>query len=154
MKTATLCYLLKESEILLAMKKRGFGKGRINGIGGKKEDTETVEQSAIREIKEEVGVDVEERFLEKRGIIDFYFKDKPQWNQKVYIFFIRKWQGEAKESDEVKPVWYKFQDIPFDKMWKDDPHWLLKAIQGKNIKAKFYFDLEGKKLYKFKVNEF
>ncbi|OIP76236.1 MAG: hypothetical protein AUK09_02515 [Parcubacteria group bacterium CG2_30_36_38] len=37
MKQATLCLLIKRDskEILLAMKKRGFGVGKWNGVGGK-----------------------------------------------------------------------------------------------------------------------
>jgi len=38
MKDATLCLLIKENpakEILLTMKKRGFGVGKWNGVGGK-----------------------------------------------------------------------------------------------------------------------
>ena len=31
----TLCLLKKDNSILLAMKKRGFGSGKYNGIGGK-----------------------------------------------------------------------------------------------------------------------
>lgn len=31
----TLCLLKKENSILLAMKKRGFGAGKYNGVGGK-----------------------------------------------------------------------------------------------------------------------
>ena len=35
MKKTTLCFLLKNDEVLLAMKKRGFGVGKWNGVGGK-----------------------------------------------------------------------------------------------------------------------
>jgi hypothetical protein len=38
-KQATLLFLIKDQKILLAMKKRGFGKGRWNGVGGKPEKT-------------------------------------------------------------------------------------------------------------------
>jgi len=31
----TLCLLRRNEEILLAMKKRGFGEGKYNGVGGK-----------------------------------------------------------------------------------------------------------------------
>ena len=35
MQTETLCLLMRDNEILLAMKKRGFGVGKWNGVGGK-----------------------------------------------------------------------------------------------------------------------
>ena len=31
----TLCLLKKDDSILLALKKRGFGEGNYNGVGGK-----------------------------------------------------------------------------------------------------------------------
>lgn len=55
---ATLCLLIKDGKILLAMKKRGFGVGRWNGAGGKfdSEKDKDILGAAIRETKEEIGV--------------------------------------------------------------------------------------------------
>ena len=52
----TLCLLRKDNKILLAMKKRGFGTGKYNGVGGKIENGETLNEAMIRETKEEIGV--------------------------------------------------------------------------------------------------
>ena len=54
----TLLFLLKDKQILLAEKKRGFGVGKYNGIGGKLEPGETLTQTMIRETQEEIVVDV------------------------------------------------------------------------------------------------
>jgi len=35
MRQTTLCLLIKEGEVLLGMKKRGFATGKWNGFGGK-----------------------------------------------------------------------------------------------------------------------
>ena len=56
----TLLLLRKDNEILLAKKKRGFGEGKYNGVGGKLEDGETPEEAMIRETEEEIM-----RLLEK-----------------------------------------------------------------------------------------
>ena len=53
---ATLCYLLKDDEVLLIRKKRGIGAGKINGPGGKVDPGETPLEAAVRETREEVGV--------------------------------------------------------------------------------------------------
>ena len=52
----TLCLLKKDNSILLAMKKRGFGSRKYNGIGGKIEKGETPDEAMIRETKEEINV--------------------------------------------------------------------------------------------------
>jgi 8-oxo-dGTP pyrophosphatase MutT (NUDIX family) len=51
----TLMFLFNsQGQILLAMKKRGFGVGKWNGPGGKVQEKETILQAAVREVKEEV----------------------------------------------------------------------------------------------------
>ena len=77
MRQATLCLLIKENqdkeELLLAMKKRGFGVGKWNGVGGKINPVKgdrNIEDTAIRETEEEIGVKIKD--LEKVAILSFY----------------------------------------------------------------------------------
>jgi ADP-ribose pyrophosphatase YjhB (NUDIX family) len=51
MKEATLCLLIEGDKILLAMKKRGFGVGKWNGLGGKVALGEKIIDAAIRELE-------------------------------------------------------------------------------------------------------
>jgi 8-oxo-dGTP pyrophosphatase MutT (NUDIX family) len=141
----TLVFLWKpqEQKILLAMKKRGFGEGKWNGVGGKLESGETIEQAAIRETKEEIGVHICEENLCKRGYIDFSFENKPDWSQRVHVFFVEVWDGDPEESEEMRPEWYHFESIPYKEMWIDDEHWLPKAIEQKSLKDKFHFNEHG-----------
>ncbi len=53
LRNSTLIFLVKRTdgnitEICLAMKKRGFGMGRWNGVGGKVEKGEAIEDAALR----------------------------------------------------------------------------------------------------------
>ncbi|MDD5431118.1 MAG: 8-oxo-dGTP diphosphatase [Candidatus Pacebacteria bacterium] len=153
MQQLTLCLLLKNDEILLAMKKRGFGVGKWNGVGGKLKENESIEEAALREMNEEIGVTAQAADLEKIGFIKFFFNDKPEWNQQVHLFFCKKWQGEPQESEEMKPQWYKHSEIPFDKMWVDDKHWLPLALAGKKFEGEFYFKGEGNEFEKFELRE-
>jgi 8-oxo-dGTP pyrophosphatase MutT (NUDIX family) len=136
-KEATLCLLFRDGKILLAMKKRGFGTGKYNGPGGKKNEGEDIETAAIRETEEEIGVKIEN--MEMMGVIDFYFAHKPDWNQKVSVFRVNKWVGEPTESEEMKPEWFAVSAIPYTTMWPDDIFWLPKVLEGKSVKAKFSF---------------
>ena len=52
----TLCFVLREGQILLIEKKRGLEAGKVNGPGGRIEPGETPEQAAIRETQEEIGI--------------------------------------------------------------------------------------------------
>ena len=145
MKQATLCLLIKENskEILLAMKKRGFGAGKWNGVGGKfdPEKDKNVLEAAIREAKEEIGVLIKD--LEKVAVLDFYFPEVPEdfnWNQTVHVFIAKNWEGEPEESEEMLPKWFSFNEIPLNEMWDDDKFWLHHVLEGKKLKAEFIFN--------------
>lgn len=135
------------------MKKRGFGIGRWNGVGGKVKENESVEDAAIREIEEEIGVKVKKEDMETVAMLEFIFVNKPEWNQEVNVYFISKWEGEPTESEEMKPQWYKKTNLPFDKMWEDDPNWLPRAIKGEKVKGYFSFDENQKMLPGFRVEK-
>lgn len=143
MKIATLVFLIKNDNILLAMKKRGFGEGRYNGIGGKVEPGETTEQAIIRETQEEIGVKLL-KFEKMANIIyDEFFKSKPEIVQ-VNVFIATKWSGKPIESEEMSPKWFKINNLPYDQMWSNDSLWIPKVIKGEKITAKFKLDEQDK----------
>lgn len=140
---STLVLLIEDGQILLAMKKRGFGKGRWNGVGGKPESDETLMQTAIRECKEEILVTPHNLHL--AAMLNFYFPEaKSAWDQQVHVFTATEWYGIPTETAEMKPKWFKFDEIPYDVMWDDDKHWLPHILQGKFVHASFTFDDEDK----------
>lgn len=144
MKEATICLLVKgnqkDKEILLAIKKRGFGVGKWNGVGGKidfEKGDKNVIDAAIRETEEEIGVQVKE--LEKVAILNFTFPYNRAWDQTVHVFLAQNWEKEPVESEEMAPRWFKIHEIPYDKMWDDDKVWLPNILEGKKLKADFIF---------------
>lgn len=147
MKQATLCLLIKENhndkEVLLAMKKKGFGKGKWNGIGGKIEiGDNNIFDAAVRETEEEIRVQI--KGIERVAFLSFRFpyiseEERKEWNQDVHVFLAKSWEGEPAETEEMAPKWFKLKDIPFDKMWDDDKFWLPRILEGKKLKAKFIF---------------
>lgn len=138
-KVLSLLFLRKDNEVLLAMKKRGFGQGRWNGVGGKVEDGETIENAMVREAEEEIGVTPTS--FEKVGDIRFdeYFKGEPTLMH-VHVFIATEWEGEPTESEEMAPKWFSVTDVPFSEMWSDDPYWLPQVLEGKKISGDFKLD--------------
>lgn len=135
------------------MKKRGHGVGKWNGAGGKIIVPETPEQAIVRETEEEIGVLINPKDLQKVGILSFYNSDRVDLNQQCHVYISKAWNGEPQESEEMRPQWYAFADIPYNDMWIDDSLWLPLIIAGKTIKADFYFNNEGKVLERHEIHE-
>jgi 8-oxo-dGTP pyrophosphatase MutT (NUDIX family) len=142
MQKATLVFLQKGNKVLLAMKKRGFGKGKYNGVGGKPEKGETLRQTATREAEEEIGVRVKK--LKKMAVIKFHFDKKDFNGMEVTSYITRDWEGEPTETEEMKPKWFSREKLPFNKMWPDDKFWLPLILRGVKVKGEFYFDKKEK----------
>ena len=136
------------------MKKRGFGVGKWNGVGGKIDSAKgdrNVVDAAIRESEEEIGVKIND--LEKVALLKIrfpYISKEENWDQDVHVFLAKLWEGEPVESEEMLPKWFKVQEIPFNKMWDDDKIWLPQVLSGKKLKADFIFK-QGEIIDKHKV---
>lgn len=136
----TLLFLRRYDEILLAMKKRGHGKGKWNGVGGKVDQNETIEQAARRECREETGVSVVS--AQKTAILHFGqepYVDKYS-NIDVHVFVASSWDGAPIETEEMSPKWFKITNLPLDNMWPDDAYWLPEVIAGNKLEADFLFN--------------
>jgi 8-oxo-dGTP pyrophosphatase MutT (NUDIX family) len=154
MREATLCFLIRGDppyEILLGFKKVGFGANKYNGIGGKVEAGEAIVVAAARELEEETGVVVSEADLRRVGHLTFIFPAKPAWDQVVHVFLARRWQGEATESREMVPTWFGVDDIPFERMWADDLHWLRRVLEGERIRGRFMFKADNESIEELEV---
>jgi len=136
-KVLTLCLIHQHPNLLLGMKKRGFGVGKWNGFGGKVEPGEEIEDAVYREVWEEAGVKI--AGAEKVGHINFKFAGEPEALE-VHIFKAGSFSGEPRESDEMKPQWFHIDEIPLDQMWSDDKIWLPLFLAGKKFKGEFFFE--------------
>lgn len=133
----TLAVVYDQQKILLGLKKRGFGTGRWNGFGGKVIGDETIEQVAQRELFEEVRITPLD--LTPRGQLNFSFEENNN-EIEVHLYSITKFSGTPEETEEMKPQWFEYSEIPYDEMWADDPYWLPQLLAGKNIRGSIHFD--------------
>lgn len=139
-----LCYIINDDMVLLQKKSRGFGVGKWNAPGGKKEEKESIKESVLREIKEETDLDVFN--LEEIGFHEFIFKDNDKWNNKCYIFKTSSYSGLPKDMGEGELKWFQIENIPLDEMWDDDRFWTKNMLKGRFNNMRFYFSKEGKYL--------
>lgn len=72
---ATLMFVVQDGKILLIRKKRGIGAGKVNGPGGKFEPGETALQCVLREVREELCIDVAD--AREMGVLNFPSRAAP-----------------------------------------------------------------------------
>lgn len=132
---ATLCFVRRAQELLLIRKKRGLGAGKINAPGGRLDPGESFEQAAIREVQEEVGLEVSN--LQYAGQHFFQFTDG--YSMHVQVFQTRSFSGAAIETDEAIPLWISEQAIPYDEMWADDRLWLPCLLKAQVFEGWYIF---------------
>ena len=133
----TLCFLLRDAgngtEVLLGLKRTGFGTGKIVGLGGHVEVGESDAEAVVREVWEEAGVVVRQEDLAHAGIVEFIFPSRTEWNMSCRLFTTRHWEGEPAESPEITPEWFDVEALPLRRMWQDAEHWLPPALAGERI---------------------
>lgn len=135
----TLVFLVRKDELLLAHKKMGHGAGLWNGVGGKVEPNETIEQALVRECQEEIGVEPVQ--YQKVAVLTFYQLYKGEWAENIcHTYMCNHWQGEPTESDEMAPAWFQITELPWKEMWPADQLYLTRLLEGQKLRGTFYFD--------------
>lgn len=155
LRCTTLLYLRRETSVLLARKKRGFGLGKWNGVGGKVDplldgtDTrsaEAIRNCAIRECVEECGVTLPGHdSLRFRGILHFYYAQNTLWNNRCFVFESwGPWEGSPSESDEMEPAWFQSDQVDYSTLWEDDEYWFPLLLNSTEpFYFQFHFDESG-----------
>jgi 8-oxo-dGTP diphosphatase len=133
---ATLLFVVRDGKILLIEKKRGLGKGKVNGPGGRLDPGETTLQAAIREVQEELCVTP--TGISERGALFFQFADG--YSLHATVFTAEDCEGTATETEEAVPLWTPLESIPYDRMWADDILWMPKMLAGEHFSGRFLFD--------------
>ncbi|KAF5405562.1 7 8-dihydro-8-oxoguanine triphosphatase [Paragonimus heterotremus] len=146
-----------QSWLLLGLKQRGFGKGRWNAFGGKvQSDDSSPRAAAVRELKEESGLDVSEKSIDEVGRLWFTFTETYECME-VHVFICREWKPLAVDdghkqwpcdTEEMHPSWFPIgslakvdgkisgldvSKVPYDHMWPDDRLWLPQVLTGNHL---------------------
>ena len=140
MKLATLCYIQKDGKTLMLYrnkKENDYHEGKWNGLGGKFEPGESPEECAIREIKEEAGLNV--KSMKMKGFITFpMFDGKEDWY--VFLFVIDDFDGELIDSPEGKLEWIPDNELEKLNLWEGDQIFIPWLFQEKFFSAKFNYE--------------
>jgi 8-oxo-dGTP diphosphatase len=93
----------------------------------------------VREVREEVGIEVDAAALELLGALTYLFPTKPEWSQVSRAFRVVGDFGDARASDELSASWVAVSEVPLDLMWDDAKYWLPGLLGGDPVVATFEF---------------
>lgn len=133
---ATLLFVVRDGRILLILKKRGLGAGKVNGPGGRIDPGESPVDCAVRETQEELCVTP--TGVREAGELFFQFADEHSIHG--YVFRADDCTGTPAETAEAVPLWTDVDAIPYDRMWADDVLWLPHLLAGRPFVGRFLFD--------------
>jgi len=141
MEVKTLVFVVDvdHRQVLLGLKKRGFGRGKWNGFGGKLNPGESTVKAAVREVFEESSLVVALESLVPAGEVVFLTKDRPEFATRVEVFVAFAWTGTPTESEEMVPQWFPLDRLPFESMWPADPLWLPLIFEGQTVSGTVVF---------------
>jgi NAD+ diphosphatase len=126
---AGVAYVLKGNQVLFGVRSRAPKPGKLNTPGGFLEPGENAEQAVLREVREELGIDVK--------IVDYlgsYATHYVEGNQRVLnIVYVAAYTGgDIKPGDDMSggdPVWRHIDDLPrADELSFD--YWQVEAQKG------------------------
>lgn len=138
-KLATLCYVQNGDETLMlhrVKKDNDMHEGKWNGLGGKVEAGETPETCAIREVKEESGLDVFNPQF--KGFITFpNFDGQNDWY--VFVYRFDEFAGELIDSPEGNLEWITREKMSEINLWEGDRIFMKWLDEAKIFSAIFEY---------------
>ncbi len=142
MKLATLCYVQdkKTNSTLMihrVKKENDYHHGKWNGLGGKFEPGESPEECAVREIKEESGLNV--KSIKMKGFITFpIFDGIEDWH--VFVFVVDDYDGEQIDSSEGNLEWVPNEKLTEINLWAGDKYFIPWLFEDNFFSAKFIYE--------------
>ncbi|GAA3321177.1 8-oxo-dGTP diphosphatase [Paeniglutamicibacter sulfureus] len=123
------------TQVLLGLKQRGFGAGRVVAPGGKIEPGESPEAAAVRELVEETSLVADIASLLPAARVYFRFPANPAADMDCTIFLTSAFTGMARPSAELAPEWHRVENLPLERMWDDSALWLGRILSGERFDA-------------------
>lgn len=109
------CLIIKDNKVLMELRKNKFDAGLYSLVGGCMEDGETVKQAAVREIKEEVGLEVHEDDIEVISVLHRITPKPDSWQSIEFVLLVNNFFGnpnllENNVCGDLK--WFPLENLP------------------------------------------
>lgn len=139
---AAIAVVIRHNKVLLVCRGQEPNKGRWGFPGGKIEIGETIEEAALRELKEETGITAEAEHI--LTAFDVVIRDQMHQISHHYVLIpvlCTYLEGTAKAtSDAAEAQW-----LPIDTLSEDDPS-LIEGVLGIAKDAQYHMPVSPRKL--------
>lgn len=123
--------IIKDRKVLAS---RSAGKDTFIHLGGRIEPGETAKQALIRELKEEIQIDVQETDLELFDRNSAPAANSPEVDVYMDVFMVRQWDGEITPDNEVEEIRWLTSDVPKDiKIGSIMQHETIPKLKAENL---------------------
>lgn len=141
LRLCTLTYVVDDDRVLLIHRARQPHRGLWVAPGGKLEPGESPHEGAVREIREETGLEIELPRL--RGVVT-EVSARPDYQWLLFLFRAGQFSGSLRASDEGELVWCPLDRMPDLPMPESDALWWshILAPDGGLFVAKFNYDAD------------
>ena len=125
--------LINDNKILLMRRKdTGFADGFYSMPAGKLEPKESVENAIIREVEEEININIKNETLKTIQVMNRNGSDRERID---YFFTVDRWSGEIKNNepnkcDDLK--WFDINNLP-----ENTVSYIKEAVNNYNKKIRF-----------------
>lgn len=153
---AVLVYIQKENHFLMIHRnskrsdpdKGDYHQGKWNGLGGKCEADESPLEAAIREVKEESGLDLSAAQYRALGVIQFpNFKAHKSEDWIVFVFTVKLPEPDAQSHFRTNPEgdlhWIPKKDLESLNLWPGDHYFISYVIENTPFMGTLWYQ-EGK----------
>ena len=104
---AVRCFLIKDNKVVVTKYKSGNKKEGFYDIpGGKIEEGETSEEAAIREMKEETGLNIKNPKYKGNMIVEYTNRILD-----FDVYLCNEYEGQLQESEENTAEWIEIKDL-------------------------------------------
>lgn len=141
MKQSSCVYLIKDDQWLMLYrnkKENDINFGKYIGVGGKLKENETIEECAIREVKEETGLTV--NALKQMGDVLFLYPDNEEM---ITIYTCSDYEGTLIDCDEGTLQFVKQDSILNLVLWEGDKIFLRKLMMNESFHLTLQYDNNG-----------
>ncbi len=123
--------IIRDRKVLVS---RSVGKDFFIHLGGRIEVGETAKQALIRELKEEIRIDVNENDLELFDRSSAPAANSPEVDVHMEVFLVKQWQGEITPDNEIEEILWLTSDVPKDiKVGSIMEHETIPKLKAQNL---------------------